>query len=332
MSRPWTTEQFIERAKQVEKHKDKYDYSKVKYINSQTKITIICRLCSSEFQQVPNSHLQGYGCDICAHVKNHKGQTLTKEQMVEKAVAVHGADRYDYTDSDYKLSRLKINIKCNECEKTFAQTPNNHISKGFGCPSCAGNAPLTTSEFVEKARRKHHDLYDYSLTKYERSNKNVLIKCRKTGKVFQQLPNNHLREARCPCCHPKYSRPSSEYMMYRAVSNPSIVYGDAEHKIVGGRRYKADGYIPETNHVLEFHGCIFHGCPRCRSPMDINPITKEINAELLAKTQQKKQFIIDQGYKYSEIWGCEWTRAIQSVKILQAIWRKTRGATITLVD
>ncbi len=35
-----TTEQFIEKSRQV--HGNRYDYSKVNYINSRTKVTIIC--------------------------------------------------------------------------------------------------------------------------------------------------------------------------------------------------------------------------------------------------------------------------------------------------
>jgi len=329
-----TTEQFIERAQQIEKHKDKYDYSKVNYINSQTKVTIICRICTSEFLQVPNSHLQGYGCDMCAHAKNHKDQTLTKEKFIEKAVAVHGPDRYDYTDSDYKLSRIKIDIKCNVCDNIFAQTPNNHISKGFGCPHCARNAPLTTAEFIQKAQLIHPGLYDYSPTEYIKSNTALRIRCPKSGKEFEQIPNNHLRGARCPCCHPKYSRPSSEYMAYLAISNPSIEYGDAEHKIKGSR-YKADGYIPQNNHIIEFHGCLFHGCSLCFRAADLNPITKTTHGELLAKTKLKESVIRAQGYKYSEIWGCEWTKALASVKILQIRFRSKQqqgAAIISLLD
>lgn len=35
-----TTEEFIEKAKQV--HGDKYDYSKVNYVNARTKVCIVC--------------------------------------------------------------------------------------------------------------------------------------------------------------------------------------------------------------------------------------------------------------------------------------------------
>ena len=40
MAKKLTQEEFIEKAK--EKHGDKYDYSKTKYVNARTLITIIC--------------------------------------------------------------------------------------------------------------------------------------------------------------------------------------------------------------------------------------------------------------------------------------------------
>jgi hypothetical protein len=57
-----TTEEFIERAKKV--HGSKYDYSKVEYINSSTKVCIICSE-HGEFWQTPAHHLQGIGCPRC---------------------------------------------------------------------------------------------------------------------------------------------------------------------------------------------------------------------------------------------------------------------------
>ena len=96
-SQPRTTEQFIEKALQVEKHRGKYGYAKVMYVNSQTKILITCLACQTDFLQVPNSHLQGYGCNVCAHAKNHRDQTLSKQQMIDRANVVHGEGAFDYT-------------------------------------------------------------------------------------------------------------------------------------------------------------------------------------------------------------------------------------------
>lgn len=56
------TEAFILKAKLV--HDGKYDYSKVKYVNSKTKVCIICP-DHGEFWQTPKSHLRGQGCRLC---------------------------------------------------------------------------------------------------------------------------------------------------------------------------------------------------------------------------------------------------------------------------
>jgi hypothetical protein len=46
------------------KHGDRYDYSKVKYINSKTKIIIICKT-HGEFEQIAGDHSNGAGCFKC---------------------------------------------------------------------------------------------------------------------------------------------------------------------------------------------------------------------------------------------------------------------------
>lgn len=52
----FTTEEFINKAKLI--YGDKYDYSKVKYINAKTKVCIICPE-HGEFWQEPRHHLCG---------------------------------------------------------------------------------------------------------------------------------------------------------------------------------------------------------------------------------------------------------------------------------
>lgn len=57
-----TNDEFIKRARNT--HGDKYDYSKVEYINAQTKVCIICPV-HGEFWQKPSLHLQHKGCMRC---------------------------------------------------------------------------------------------------------------------------------------------------------------------------------------------------------------------------------------------------------------------------
>lgn len=57
-----TTAEFVERARVV--HGVRYDYSLVEYINSYTKVVIICKIHGS-FEQLPNNHLSGNNCARC---------------------------------------------------------------------------------------------------------------------------------------------------------------------------------------------------------------------------------------------------------------------------
>lgn len=60
-----TTDSFIEKAKEIQADKD-YDFSKVKYKDTWTKVEIICKEHGSFFIS-PNHFLQGKGCPICGN-------------------------------------------------------------------------------------------------------------------------------------------------------------------------------------------------------------------------------------------------------------------------
>lgn len=57
-----TTSEFIQKAKIT--HGTRYDYSKSTYVNSETKLIIICKK-HGEFLQLPRSHINGRGCPNC---------------------------------------------------------------------------------------------------------------------------------------------------------------------------------------------------------------------------------------------------------------------------
>lgn len=120
-----TFEDFVTDARNV--HGDKYTYIEETYKNGRTKMTMICPE-HGEFEQRPNSHIQGSGCPKCA------GFQRTTDDFVNEAKKVHG-DRYDYSSVDYKMATEKVCIICPK-HGQFWQLPTNHI-KGAGCPHCA---------------------------------------------------------------------------------------------------------------------------------------------------------------------------------------------------
>ena len=121
-----TTDEFIAKAKKI--HGDKYDYSKVEYVNRKTKVCIICPK-HGEFWQTPSAHLRGQGCPKC----KSKKQTCTTDEFIAKAKKIHG-DKYDYSKVEYVNRKTKVCIICPK-HGEFWQTPNHHLS-GCGCPKC----------------------------------------------------------------------------------------------------------------------------------------------------------------------------------------------------
>ncbi len=115
-----STEEFIKKAQEI--HNNKYDYSKVEYVNSQLKIVIICDK-HGEFLQVPSSHLMGTGCYKCSSI--YSPSTI---EFIQNVIEIHG-NIYDYSKVKYKSAKDKIH-------REFYQEASSHIM-GNGCPMCA---------------------------------------------------------------------------------------------------------------------------------------------------------------------------------------------------
>ena len=193
-----TTEEFIKKARKV--HGDRYDYSRVDYFNSKTKVCIICPK-HGEFWQLPYAHLMGQGCPMCGRERSVSVRTSNTNEFMAKAREVHG-DKYDYSRVEYISNSTKVAIVCPK-HGEFWQMPSNHLS-GQGCPMC-GNERISsikasnTAEFVDKARKVHGDKYDYSKVEYVRCMEKIHIICPKHGE-FWQLPYAHLMGQGCPRC------------------------------------------------------------------------------------------------------------------------------------
>ncbi len=126
-----TTEEFISRARRV--HGNKYDYPLVEYSRTRIPVKIICRE-HGEFEQKPNKHLIGHGCQTCGTLAATNARRLNTEQFIVKAKRVHG-DKYDYSLVRYQTGVLPVKIVC-PVHGEFEQKPHGHLS-GSGCRKCA---------------------------------------------------------------------------------------------------------------------------------------------------------------------------------------------------
>lgn len=125
-----TTEEFIKQAKAV--HGDKYDYSKVEYINARVKVCIICPI-HGEFWQEPQIHLKGSLCPKCSYINRNTKLKSNSDDFVAKANIVH-SNFYDYSKVEYKGAHMKVRVIC-PIHGEFSITPANHLS-GKGCAQC----------------------------------------------------------------------------------------------------------------------------------------------------------------------------------------------------
>jgi hypothetical protein len=235
-----TTNQFILEVKEL--HDNKYDYSLVEYINSKTKVKIICKE-HGEFNQTPDSHLNKKSdCPKC--VNNVK---LTTEEFIIKSKRIHG-DKYDYSLVDYLTGKIKVTIIC-PTHGYFKQAPTKHLC-GDGCPKCSGHF-MDTDYFIEKSKRIHGDKYDYSLSNYTNQTRKIKIICHTHG-VFKQNPNNHMNGNGCPMCkESKGEKMIGNWLVGNNVKfSPQYRFDDCRNILP----LPFDFYLPDYNVCIEFNG------------------------------------------------------------------------------
>ena len=240
--RKLTTEEFIKKAKAV--HGNKYDYSKVEYINSRTKICIICPK-HGEFWITPHSHLTGHGCHKCSCK-----YVLSTEEFVKRAREIHG-NKYDYSKVEYKNYDTKVCIICPK-HGEFWQMPHSHL-QGNGCTVCGklklrGLFQKKYNEFIEQAKEVHGDKYDYSKVEYINANTKVCIICPKHGE-FWQTPDNHLHKQGCPNCITSVLE--NDFDKFLKENNINSIF-QKRFKWLG--KQSLDFYLPDYNIGIECQG------------------------------------------------------------------------------
>ena len=267
---------FVKKANEI--HKDKYDYSKVDYINKKTKVCIICPE-HGEFWQTPEKHIdRAQGCPKCS------GRGKTTEDIIEDFRKIHG-DKYDYSKVDYKKWNIKVCIICPE-HGEFYMRPNHHL-KGIGCPKCSDKYHMSTDEYIEKANRIHSYKYDYSETVYINNKSNVYIICPKHG-GFWQNAKHHLKGSGCPlCCQSHLERDTEKFLVEKEIKY------EREKRFEWLGRQRLDFYLPEYNSAIECQGIQHFKPVSFGGNLDANELFKQIRRN----DERKKLLCLQNGIK-----------------------------------
>lgn len=117
-------------------HGELYDYSKVVYNGTHTKVEIICKEHGA-FTQTPKMHKLGQGCPTCGlnkcEEKNIRIRKDASARFASECAIVHN-NKYNYNQVKYYNSNTKVSIVC-PIHGVFTQLPSNHKA-GQGCYQC----------------------------------------------------------------------------------------------------------------------------------------------------------------------------------------------------
>ena len=288
--------EFINRSNKI--HKNKYDYSKVNYINTHTKIIIICS-SHGEFTQLPTNHLyKKRGCGKCKG-----GILISQKEFIEKANKIH-KNKYDYSKVNYINSQTKIIISCSK-HGEFKQGAQCHLS-GSGCKKCVyeklnKKMKMSIKTFISRANKIHKNKYDYSKANYINNSTKIIIFCPQHGK-FKQAPYSHLSGSGCPKCSHCISKGEIKWLrQLEKIQNIKIERNSTIY--INGQQFKPDGLHKTTNTWYEYNGYFFHGHPDKYNPNNINKVNGKSFGDLYQATLEKEKIIKSAGYNLVVKWG-----------------------------
>lgn len=289
-------EDFVKKASEI--HNGKYSYEKTVYSRTSDNVCITCPK-HGDFWMMPLNHLKGQGCRKCSNEKLSNERSLTKEEFIERAKAVHG-DKYSYDKVEYVNMYTKVCITC-PTHGDFWMQPNNHIS-GQGCKYCGkenkrvyysaekkvNKNKLTNNEkllqkddvkapapynevskqdyFITKAKEIHGDKFDYSKVSYKNQSTKVCIICPKHGE-FWQAPGKHLSGQQCPVCSGRKSMTTDEFInKARQIHGDKYDYSQVEYTTLNTKVHiicpkHGDFWMAPEKHLIG------EMCVKCRKDM-----------------------------------------------------------------
>ena len=157
-----SNKEFIDKAKIT--HGDRYDYSKVNYINSKTDIVIICKE-HGEFLQLPTVHFQGCGCSKCRLKNQTKLFDLLKDSFPNEYI------KWEY--SPEWLGRQKFDISFPKYNIAIEYNGQQHYYPIARFGGELGFNKTIERDSIKKDKCKLHNWdiidikYDYTLSDYD---------------------------------------------------------------------------------------------------------------------------------------------------------------------
>lgn len=165
-----STKKFIQKSKKI--WGNKWDYSKTKYNNSRTPLTIGCFKHNHHFNVYPSQHLKKQkDCIECQ-------REIQQINFIDNSRKIWG-DEWDYSKLKYINNKTEVELICKQ-HGSFFQRPDNHLYNKNACPKCNQSKGeniiskfLDDNEIVYETQKKFNGCeykyllrFDFYLPKY----------------------------------------------------------------------------------------------------------------------------------------------------------------------
>ena len=124
--------------------------------------------------------------------------------------------------------------------------------------------------------------------------------------LSQLTPEDLEAEDRMARAYPSHPHPAHRHHLQHV--------GNAGEYHVPGTSFTVEGFHYETNTIYEFHGCFWHGCPKCYPVRDEKHLRlcDRTMRDVYEKTQAKIATLLGKGYSVLEVWECQWSQLKQT--------------------
>lgn len=229
----------------IERHGNKYDYSKMHVFKIKDKDTFICPI-HGEFEQVIYSHINGLGCPKCS--KSHKKTTKEFIREYEEKFGKY----YDFSKSEYINARTKMIVTCPK-DGDFYITPHSLLS-GCGCKKCGyekakEKTMISEEEIKKRINTIHNHKYDLSRMVYKGMYEKVEIICPIHGSFWIRVHNLVNGKQGCPLC-----KESKLEKHVAAILKSNNIDCEREKKFDWLGKQSLDFYLPKYNIAIECQG------------------------------------------------------------------------------
>ena len=102
-----------------------------------------------------------------------------------------------------------------------------------------------------------------------------------------------------------YGQMAVQWLTWEAAKNGCTI----RHQVNGRQKrigkLPVDGWCPESHTAYQFHGCYFHGCPKCYDHEETNTLNGKTMGTLLENTRRNTAYL-RRHVKTVEMWECDW--------------------------